>query len=370
MRFHVLGVSHTRTTAEYSVCAFTQKTRHLCKMLHDNGHTVYHYGTEGSDPVCTEHVTVLDSATFARVHGAYDYRTEEFRISGTDEAYTTFTRNAIAAIRERVQVGDFLCCTFGMAHKPIADAVPQAITVESGIGYVETFAVHRVFESYAWMHLRYGSEDRYMAPRYYDAVIPNCVDLAQFCFRREKEDFHLFLGRPTALKGRDIAIRVCQELGIPLYVAGQGDRDVPAGVTHLGVLGPEERADWLSRAAALWCPTIYVEPFGTVAIEAMASGTPVIASDTGAFTETVVHGQTGWRCRTHEQFLWAAKHVARIDPLTCRWWAADNYSLERTGQMYEEYFRTLARLYDGTGDGWYAPNPDRLGLDWLRRYYP
>lgn len=370
MRFHVLGVSHTRTTAEYSVCAFTQKIRNLCRVLSQCGHIVYHYGTEGSDPVCTEHITVLDDATFTRVHGAYDYRTEEFRISSTDDAYQTFTRNAITAIRDRVQVGDMLCCTFGLAHKPIAEAVPQAIAVETGIGYVETFATHRVWESYAWMHLQYGKEDRYSRPAYYDAVIPSCVDLTQFRFQAHKEPFHLFLGRPTPLKGRDIAIRVCQELGIPLYVAGQGARGVPPGVTHLGVLGPKDRADWLCRASAVWCPTIYTEPFGNVAIEAMASGTPVIASDTGAFTETVLHGLTGLRCRTHEQFLWAAKHIAQIDPYLCRWWIEHNYTLEQSGAMYDEYFRTLARLYDGTGQGWYAPNPDRNELGWLRKVYP
>jgi hypothetical protein len=47
MRFHILGIQHTKTTKEFSPCPFTQHTRLLCKMLTEAGHTVYHYGGEG-----------------------------------------------------------------------------------------------------------------------------------------------------------------------------------------------------------------------------------------------------------------------------------------------------------------------------------
>ena len=363
MRFHVLGLSHTRTTAEYSACAFTQKIRHLCRMLHGQGHTVYHYGVCGSNPLCTERVCVVDNATFAAVHGAYDWRRDGWLINRDNPCYAMFRDNAIAAIRERAQPGDFLLCPFGLDHQPIAEALPQLIAVESGIGYPDTFARWRVYESYAWLNFHNGKEGRGVNPDWYHVVIPNCLDLAQFTYSATKEPFHLFVGRPSALKGRQIAIDVCRELGIPLYVAGQGDTTVGYGVTHLGVLGPEERASWMARASALWCPTYYLEPFGTVAIEAQASGTPVITTDMGAFVETVQHGLTGYRCRTYEHFLWAAKHVDRISPADCRR-AANTYSLERVSGMYAEYFDMLTRLH--TPCGWYNRNPGRTQLDWLK----
>ena len=50
-RLHVIGMPHTRTTKEYNACAFTQKALKFCKMMTDRGHTVYHYGVEGSNPV-------------------------------------------------------------------------------------------------------------------------------------------------------------------------------------------------------------------------------------------------------------------------------------------------------------------------------
>ncbi|HLJ80357.1 MAG TPA: glycosyltransferase, partial [Ktedonobacterales bacterium] len=348
-----------------SVCAFTQKVRHLCRMLSERGHTVYHYGVEGSDPLCIERVSVVDDDTFQRVHGAYDYKRDGFRLDRDNECYRMFVRNGITAIAERAQPGDFLLCPFGLDHQPVAAALPQLIAVESGIGYDHTFAPYRVFESYAWMHFHYGKESRGLTPAWYDCVIPNCIDVNEFmlcgCQRRE---YHIFLGRATQLKGRQIAIDVCRELGIPLYVAGQGERDVPAGVTHLGVLGPKERAWYLAHAAALWCPTYYIEPFGTVAVEAAASGTPVICTDVGAFPETVLHGVTGYRCRTFEHFVWAARNVDRLKPGDCRRWA-ENYGLARIGAMYEEYFGMLAALHDGSGKGWYARRPERTQLDWL-----
>lgn len=365
MRFHVLGLSHTRTTPEYSVCAFTQKVRHLCQMLSQSGHEVYHYGVAGSLPVATERIEVVDEATFARVHLAYDYASAGFRLDRDNDAYRMFVNRAITEILTRSQPGDFLLCTFGLDHQPVAAALPGLITVESGIGYDHTFARFRVFESYAWLHYHYGREDRGLTPDWYDCVIPNAFDPDDFEFRAHKENFHLFLGRPTPLKGREIAIQVCRELGIKLLVAGQGERSVPEGVLHLGVLGARERKWYLARASALWCPTYYIEPFGGVAIEAALSGTPVITTDFGAFPETVVHGGTGYRCRTYEQFLWAGRNIDRISHHACRRHAYARYRLEAVAPMYHEYFDMLRRLHEDPA-GWYARNPDRYELAWLQ----
>ncbi len=89
-------------------------------------------------------------------------------------------------------------------------------------------------------------------------------------------------------------------------------------------VGVEGRRKLMAEAAAFICPTQYVEPYGNVAIEAQASGTPVICTDWGGFTETVLHGYTGYRCRTMEQFEWAAGNIGRIDPAACRQWVVDN----------------------------------------------
>ena len=93
-------------------------------------------------------------------------------------------------------------------------------------------------------------------------------------------------------------------------------------------------------------------------------GCPTIVTDWGVFAETIVHGKTGWRCRTWDQFKWAAKNVDKIDPYVCHAWAAENYSLERVGNMYEEYFQGLLDL--NRKDGWHTDHPERTQLDWLK----
>ncbi len=364
MRFHILGLAHTKTTREYSCCAFTQKVRLLCKMLHSLGHTVFHYGTEGSDPECTENITVLSDAAFRTVHD-YDFKKSGgFKIDLTDPSYKIFTANSIDAIKERLEPNDFLLCPFGVAHKPQAEAV-RAIAVESGIGYDQTFAVHRVFESYAWMHFHYGKEKRSLAPQWYDAVIPNYLDIEDYPFYPEKKDYAILVARQVPLKGVQIASDVCEKIGLPLYVAGQGDLGPSVKATRLGVISIEERAKWVGEAKVLFMPTQYIEPFGTVHIEAMAYGTPVITTDFGVFPETVIQGVTGYRCRTFEQFIWAARNIDKLSPRTCRLYAVARWGLDRVGSMYQEYFSTLHRLYTDP-KGWYAENPERTELGWLQ----
>jgi glycosyltransferase involved in cell wall biosynthesis len=94
-----------------------------------------------------------------------------------------------------------------------------------------------------------------------------------------------------------------------------------------------------------------MEPFCGVQIEAMLSGTPVISSDFGAFAEYNLHGKTGFRCRTFEQFEWAANHIEQIKSVDCRQWA-ENFSLEKIGVRYDEYWQSVAD--SRTLEGWYA----------------
>jgi glycosyltransferase involved in cell wall biosynthesis len=106
----------------------------------------------------------------------------------------------------------------------------------------------------------------------------------------------------------------------------------------------------MGGAIATFAPTTYIEPFGTVAPESMACGTPAITTDWGAFTETVVNGVSGYRCRTLKDFVEAAEKVKYLDRKAVREHAIKNYSLESISVMYEEYFKKLYQLW---GNGWY-----------------
>lgn len=372
--FHVLAVPHCITTPEYSTCAFTQKIVKFCKMMRGLGHHVTHYGNEASVVDCDEHVTVTTAADLEQSYPGHDWRTQGFAdYKLEDKVYQVFYGSAIGEIHRRKQPGDFLICPFGMGHKPVADAHPDMIVVEQGIGYPATFAKYKVYESYAVMHGLYGP-DRVRTmfvddpSPWYDAVIPNAFDLNDFEFSTEKSDDFLFLGRIGQGKGSHIASEVVKTIGGRLLVAGMGDIEDAPHIVKMGVVGPEQRKQLLKNAKATICASLYVEPFCGVQIESMLSGTPVISTDFGAFAEYNLHGVTGYRCRTFEHFTWAARNIHRIDPHDCRQWAERNFSLERVAQQYDEYFYGLAAMHGSTG--WYTPNPERQNLDWLRQYRP
>ncbi len=218
----------------------------------------------------------------------------------------------------------------------------------------------------------YGQQQRFDGNAWYDAVIPNAFDPEMFDFRpHDKQDFFLFMGRLNADKGVRIAIDVARLAGRPIKIVGQGDPSrflaENPHASYVPPVGVEGRRKLMAEAAAFVCPTQYVEPFGGVAVEAQLSGTPVICTDWGAFPETVLHGYTGYRCRTMEHFEWAARNIGRLDPAVCRQWALDNFSLDRIAQMYEEYFQSLLNL---DRKGWYEEHPNRDQLDWLRKRFP
>lgn len=373
MRFHVLALPHTVTHKEYNCCAYSMKVLNLCKMLMHLGHEVIHYGTEGSVVECTEHVTVVDKKTLINCYGDYDWKKTFFKHNISDLANSTFNKNAIIEIQKRKQSKDFLLCHWGIGHQSIAETVGKdMLVVEPGIGYDNIFANFKVFESYSWMHTVYGMKSVNHGS-WYDAVIPNYFDPDDFQFSNEKENYYVYLGRFIYQKGLTIAIETTQRLGVKLIVAGQGDLREAVGnidishVENIGHVNVQQRNALVSKAKASFVPTLYLEPFGGVAVESMMQGTPVITSDWGAFTETVLHGLTGYRCKTMEQFCWAAENIESINPFICRNWAIQNYSLGAVARMYQEYFEQLYRLWES---GWYSINQDRKNLDWLVKRYP
>lgn len=388
MRFHALGIPHTITRKDYSACAFTQKVLKWCKMMTRRGHTVYHYGNEASEVECTEHVTVTTAEDLKIAYGDHDWRKDFFKHNISDHAHQTFYQRAIEEIGKRKEPQDFILCFWGHGHTPVSNAHPDCIAVEPGIGYLHEFSTNfAVFESYCIMNQTYGFCKA--QPRWYDAVIPNYFDLDDFKVTLDPQDYtdtdpdeyhepyFAFVGRIIPDKGIAIAVDITARLGVKLKVAGQGDlkavlgvEEIPPHVELVGYVEPEARNELMRHAQALFAPTHFNEPFGGVVVEAMMCGTPVITTDWGAFAETVLHGTTGYRCRTMEQFAFAARHVGKLDRAIVADWARSNYSLSSVAVMYEEYFAMILDVYQGAGFYEYRREATRQNLAWLSVYVP
>ncbi len=321
------------------------------------GHEIIHYGHPDSDLPCTEHVIVTDDRVLQQAYGTHDWRRHQFQHNIQDWANQEFIRRTIPEIQRRVQPRDFVLCWWGIGHQAIADAVRDlgAIPVEPGIGYTSGhFAEWRAYESHAVRNVVEGAR----SPQpWYSRVIPNYFDPAEFTFRKHKEDFVLYLGRVTELKGITTCIRATEAAGAPLVIAGQGRlsdlgyQQTPPHVEELGYADVATRRDLLSRASALIIASNYLEPFGGVQVEALLSGTPVIAPHFGAFAEVQQPGRTGFLCHTLRDFRDAVQQRHTIAAQACRDRGRE-YTLEAVAPEFERWFSDIQEVY--TGRGWSA----------------
>jgi glycosyltransferase involved in cell wall biosynthesis len=163
--------------------------------------------------------------------------------------------------------------------------------------------------------------------------------------------YFAFLGRISPNKGISEAIEIAQRTGIPLKIAAKVDDDHPEYfdlvkdhidgelIEWIGEIGDSEKSEFLGNARALLFPIQWPEPFGLTMIEAMACGTPVLATPCGSVPEIVVDGVTGFIRPTVEGLVEAADHLDDIDRLTCRTQVEQHFSARSMAVGYE-------RLYD------------------------
>jgi len=350
MTFHLLSLPHTQVTAYFSCCAFTQKVRLFGKMLSSLGHTSYLYAGDMTDSPVDELVMVYTEEEREAACEGKHYSQASF--DQNSKHWSSYTTNVIHELNQRIQPKDFIICFGGYPHKRIADAFPDNLSVEPGIGYGGAFAKYKVFESYAWMHAVYaqmqGGADRANG-LFFDDVIPGYIDSNQFEFKEKKDDYYLYLGRLIDRKGVHVAAEACKQMGKRLILAGPGEPITDYG-EYVGAVGPDERKQLLANATALLAPTLYLEPFGNMVVEAQMSGTPTITTDWGAFIETNPNGVTGYRCRMLKDFCKALEDVKQLNPLAIHQRAKSIYDLEPTSKLYASYFKRLSSLY---GAGWY-----------------
>lgn len=315
-------------------------------MMHKRGHEVFLYGGGENDALCSEYVPCypggqpppFDPAKWAKPNAA-----------------------AIGEIAARLESDDLILLIAGRCQETIARAFADNFAVEFGIGYGGVFADFRIYESYVWQAVvnAAGQPDPHaLDGNAYHAVIPNYFDVADFPEGNGWGDYLLYVGRLIERKGVEVAVNVARTTGMQLFLAGEGDYRPGEGesnIQYIGAVGPEERADLMGDARCLLAPTQYIEPFGGVVVEAALTGTPAITTDWGAFSETVVHGETGYRCRRLGEFIWAAEHISELDRAPIAERARRLYSTEAIAPRYESYFRHLETLKDGAG--WYDPTP-------------
>ena len=184
-------------------------------------------------------------------------------------------------------------------------------------------------------------------------ILPNGIDVAAVPAGEGRGGYLAFAGRMSPEKDPAAACRVARRLGVPLRLAGpryddgyfrhQVEPELGGDITYAGPL--DRAALWrlLGGAAATLLPIRWDEPFGMVALESIACGTPVVAYRRGGLTDLVVEGKSGCLVRPDDEdaFGAAVDTARRLSRSACRS-DASRFDLARMLDAHESLYRRLA----------------------------
>lgn len=224
-------------------------------------------------------------------------------------------------------------CEDCIGHLPwrgVARRCYRGSALQSGV-LASMLALHRALGTYRHKVARYIAlndfcRDKFIAgglPPERVAVKPNFVDIPAPVGNLKARRGGLFVGRLSPEKGINVLAEAMDRVpGISLAVIGTGPEqhkvDACAGLHALGGRTGEEVLHAMGEASYLVMPSIWYETFGMVAIEAFASGTPVIASQLGSMSELIDDGRTGLLFEPGsadslaERIAWAEAHPVEM----------------------------------------------------------
>lgn len=188
----------------------------------------------------------------------------------------------------------------------------------------------------------------------YVATVHHGIDVSEFDSTVAAGDDLVVFGRIHPDKGIADAIEIARRADRRLVICGivqdrayftervephiDGDR-----VMYRGSVGPEERADVLASAAVLLHPIHFDEPFGLSVVEAMATGTPVVAYRRGSMPEIIDEGVTGFAVSDLADAVAAIPRAAELDRSVVQSRARARFDVERMVDGYLEVYRRLLR---------------------------
>lgn len=291
MTLHLIALPHTSTTERgYEQCAFTRKVRDFPAMMAPFGYKTIIYGSDKNDTPA-ELATCITSAQQEYFLSEYEWFREGkyFEIPFDEELpiWRFFIKNLLKELKKRVNQKDIILISSPIYYKSIQREFPNVKVVEYGVGYPTVLSPYKVFESEAWRNHCYGSNRVSEFEYANDATIPNYYEEARFPLVKKKEEYLLFMSRQNPSKGW-AWIQILAAQGHKIKIAG-AQRVTGPNIEWVGYVDGKEKAELMGKAKALLSPTIYLEPFGGVAVEAQLCGTPVITTDWGCYKETVEH---------------------------------------------------------------------------------
>jgi glycosyltransferase involved in cell wall biosynthesis len=196
---------------------------------------------------------------------------------------------------------------------------------------------------------------RPLPPVNWAATVHHGLPLDLYTFQPLSAGYLLFLGRISPEKRPDRAIEIATRAGVPLKIAAKIDKTDEAYwkmkieplvrgnrlVDFVGEVGEADKNALLGGASALLFPIDWPEPFGLVMIEAMACGTPVIASRCGSVPEVIDDGATGFIVDDVDAAVAAVGRVGALDRAGVRATFERRFDIARVAQDYVAVYDAL-----------------------------
>lgn len=252
--------------------------------------------------------------------------------------------------REHVDLIHFHGLDF-LSYRPLDSVIPQLATLHLPIAWYpsDLFTQPGLAMNFVSLSQAASDPERHSLP-----VICNGIELTYFSVS-PKNGYLTWLGRICPEKGPHIALRVAHRTGMPLILAGplhpfaahhtyyveQVEPLLDTTRTYIGPVYAEARSRLLAGSCCLLLPSFAAETSSLVAMEALASGTPVVAFRAGALSEIVDDRVTGFLVNSEDEMVEAITSVQDLSGDVCRCIAEQRFSAARMVSQYIALYNEL-----------------------------
>lgn len=317
----------------------------LVRELHRRGHVVTTFASGDSEPP-GRHVATVPRA---------------LRPAGISDDPGPWMLATAGAVLEAARRGEFdllHCHLEGLGDLMAASSpVPVVTTYHNRIDHP---ALGPVLAASSAHHVAVSAHQASTRPEVrWAEVIYNGLTLREGPAMPVREGALAFVGRVAPEKGILEAMEIARRVDRPLRIAakiGTQPREAAyhrevflpalerarADVEFLGELDEAERDALLARSYATLMPGAWPEPFGLVAIESLAAGTPVLARRVGALPEIIREGQDGFFGDDVQHLASLVDRVAELDRDEIRVSVLERFNAEQMADRYEALFLRIA----------------------------